>query len=148
MAIPTGHLVGHWKLLGDCQDHSGNGNHGINHGVDLDTSTFEGRGQHVEVPASSSIDPQRDDFSYCALIHTDQDVDDVHGDIASKFNPDVRRGFNVSLTSSSGGYSSIGTDRRLAFGIDDAKDGAWIDCGCIERSNSRGGGTRGRLGIG
>ena len=129
MAIPTGHLVGHWKLLGDCQDHSGNGNHGINHGVDLDTSTFEGRGQHVEVPASSSIDPQRDDFSYCALIHTDQDVDDVHGDIASKFNPDVRRGFNVSLTSSSGGYSSIGTDRRLAFGIDDAKDGAWIDCG-------------------
>ncbi len=53
----------------------------------------------------------------------------MHGDIASKFNPDIRRGFNFSVTSSSGGYNSIGTDRRLAFGIDDAKDGAWKDCG-------------------
>ena len=129
MAIPTDNLVGYWKLLGDSQDHSGSGNHGINHGVDLGTSTFEGRGQHIEVPTSSSINPGREDFSFCALLHTDQDVDDVHGDIVSKFNPDMRRGFNFSLMSSSGGYNSIGTDRRLAFGIDDAKDGAWKDCG-------------------
>ena len=129
MPIPTDHLLGDWKLLGDCQDHSGCDNHGINHGVELDTSTFEGRGQYVEVPTSSSLDPKRDDFSYCALIHTNHDVDDVHGDIASKFNPDIRRGFNFSVTSNSRGYNSIGTDRRLAFGIDDAKDGAWNDCG-------------------
>ena len=29
-------LVGHWKLQGDCRDYSGNGNDGVNHGVDLD----------------------------------------------------------------------------------------------------------------
>ncbi len=129
MTVPADQLVGHWKLLGDCQDHSGSGNHGINHGVDLDTGTFPGRGQHVEVPGKPSLDLKRNDFSYCAWIYTDQDVDDVHGDIASKFNPEIRRGFNFGVTSSSGGYNSIGTDRRLAFGIDDAKDGAWIDCG-------------------
>ena len=28
-------LVGHWKLQGDCIDYSGQGNNGINHGVDL-----------------------------------------------------------------------------------------------------------------
>jgi len=36
-------LVGYWPLRGDCEDHSGQGNHGINHGVDLATGSFEGR---------------------------------------------------------------------------------------------------------
>jgi hypothetical protein len=35
-------LVGHWKLQGDCRDYSGLGNHGVNHGVDLDGAVFDG----------------------------------------------------------------------------------------------------------
>jgi hypothetical protein len=32
-------LVGYWKLQGDSRDYSGNGHHGVNHGVDLKTLT-------------------------------------------------------------------------------------------------------------
>ena len=42
-AADTG-LIGYWKLRGDCRDSSGNGNDGINHGVDLTEGKFSGRG--------------------------------------------------------------------------------------------------------
>ncbi|MEA1952690.1 MAG: hypothetical protein U9N87_15015, partial [Planctomycetota bacterium] len=41
---PAAELVGHWRLVGgDCSDASGNGNHGVNHGVDLggDDAVFD-----------------------------------------------------------------------------------------------------------
>lgn len=44
-------LVGYWPLRGDCLDHSGNGHHGRNHGVHLETGDFDGRDSHIEVPA-------------------------------------------------------------------------------------------------
>src|SRR5436190_22754978 len=34
-------LIGYWKLKGDCRDHSGRGNHGVNHGVNLDSGAFD-----------------------------------------------------------------------------------------------------------
>ena len=43
-------LIGRWKLNGDCRDHSGQGNHAINHGVDLETGRFNGQGAYLEVP--------------------------------------------------------------------------------------------------
>ena len=43
-ASPDTGLVGYWKLNGDAKDHSGTGNHGRNHGVDLNTGAFDGRG--------------------------------------------------------------------------------------------------------
>ena len=36
LADPGSGLVGHWTLRGDCRDCSGQGNHGVNHGVKLD----------------------------------------------------------------------------------------------------------------
>ena len=129
MTSVSDNLAGHWKLAGDCLDHSGNGNNGVNIGVDLNSGTFDGRGHYIEVPDSPSLALDRGDFSFCAWIFTDGEVDDVPGDIASKFDSHRRRGFNIGLTSSAGAYNSIGSDRRLAFGIDDGKDGAWRDCG-------------------
>src|ERR1700675_4981390 len=42
-------LIGYWPLRGDCHDRSGHGHHGINHGVDLASGTFNGRDSWIEV---------------------------------------------------------------------------------------------------
>lgn len=122
-------LVCHLKLKGDCLDHSGNNNHGINRGVRLEDGSFDGRGAHVEIPATESLQPGRGDFTISAWVHTEPIVNDTLGDVASWFDPDMRRGVNLGLHSSSGGYQSTGDDRRVSFGIDDHSPGRWHDCG-------------------
>ncbi len=122
-------LVGYWKLQGDCRDHSGQGNHANNHGVDLDTATFDGRGAYLQVPDDDSLDLGTDDFSISAWVSTPEQVDDVLGDIVSKYDPAVRRGLTLNLKSSSGGYQSSGDDRHVYFGIDNGKLSDWQDCG-------------------
>jgi hypothetical protein len=123
-------LVGYWKLTGDAKDHSGTGNHGRNHGVDLATGTFDGRGSYIEVPDSPSLKFGSGDFSIAAWVYTEQDLDDVLGDVASKFDPALRKGFSLSLNASAAGYNSSGNDKQVSFGIDDgSKPGEWKDCG-------------------
>src|SRR5262245_60225622 len=73
-------LVGHWKLRGDCQDSSGHGNHGANHGVDLQDGAFDGAHAYIEVPTSDSLKLGIDDFAICAWIYTDEQLDDIVGD--------------------------------------------------------------------
>src|SRR5690349_19337955 len=48
-------LVGYWKLQGVCRDYSGHNNDGVNHGVDLRNSTFDGIKAFIEVPSSPSL---------------------------------------------------------------------------------------------
>src|SRR5215207_6113250 len=62
---PKQGLVGYWKLRGDCSDHSGLGNHGTNHGVDLVNGTFDGKSAYIEVPHSTSLNFGAEDFSLC-----------------------------------------------------------------------------------
>src|SRR6187401_2031389 len=47
-------LVGYWKLDGDCRDYSGHGNHGVNHGVNLDGGIFDGVRSYIEVPRQTN----------------------------------------------------------------------------------------------
>jgi hypothetical protein len=122
-------LVGHWKLAGDCRDHSGKGNHGINHGVRLEDGAFDGVGAYIEVPSSPSLQFGAGDFSICARVYTDEQVNDILGDVLEKYDPKARRGIVLSLKSSAGGYQSQGTDRHVFFGIDNAKTSDWLDCG-------------------
>src|SRR6476646_6899337 len=58
-------LVGLWKLQGDCRDYSGQGNHGVNHGVDLEHGAFDGVKSFIEVPASDSLKLGKGDFAIC-----------------------------------------------------------------------------------
>jgi hypothetical protein len=122
-------LVGHWKLKGDCRDYSGHENHGVNHGVELDNGIFDGASAYIGVPASDSLKFGTKDFSFCAHIHTDEQLDDIVGDVMEMYDPDTRRGITLSINSSAGGYQSQGTDRHIHFGIDNAKSGEWQDCG-------------------
>lgn len=122
-------LMGYWKLRGDCRDHSGQGHHGINHGVDLSTGAFNGRGAYIEIPAAENLRLGAGDFTVSAWVHTDKIVDDRLGDIFSWYDPALRRGVNLTMYSSAGGYQSTGDDRHVSFGIDNAKLGEWQDCG-------------------
>jgi hypothetical protein len=122
-------LVGHWKLQGDCRDYSGHENHGVNHGVELESGTFDGAGAYVEVPNSDSLRLGKDDFAICAWIYTDKELDDIVGDVVDMYDPALRRGITLSINSSAGGYQSQGTDRHVHFGIDNAHSTDWQDCG-------------------
>ena len=132
-------LVGHWRLQGDCRDYSRNGNHGANHGCDLaaegpsgkpgTAARFDGRGAYIQVPHSASLALGRGDFSIAAWLHTERELDDVIGDIASKYDPHTRRGFNLSVMHHAGMTSSTSNYRNVHFGIDDARLSPWQDCG-------------------
>lgn len=122
-------LVGLWKLQGDCRDSSGNGNHGINHGVNLERGEFDGAQAYIEVPASESLKFGTDDFAICAWIYTAQELDDIVGDVVDLYDPTRRRGITLTITSSAGGYQSQGTDRHVHFGIDNGHVSEWQDCG-------------------
>ena len=122
-------LLGYWPLRGDCQDHSGNGLHAVNHGVKLDDGTFDGRGAYLEIPPSRKLLLGAKDFSFSVWVHTDKDIDDVIGDVVSQYDAAARRGVNLTLKSTAGGYSSHGDDRHVYFGIDNAQEPTWEDCG-------------------
>ncbi len=133
-------LIGHWPLAGDCRDHSRNGNHGRNHGVDLTAkgpdgkangaASFDGRDDWVEVPSSPSLALGAKDFTIAAWVHTDKDLDDVLGDVVSKYDPAKRRGVNVNIKIHQGVTSTQANYRNVEFGIDNARiEPSWTDCG-------------------
>lgn len=133
-------LIAHWPLAGDCRDHSGHGNHGRNHGADLTTTGpdgkpnrsagFDGRNDYIEVEPSPSLRLGTRDFSITAWVHTDELLDDVLGDVISKYDPAARKGFVFNIMNYAGVTSSQPNYRNVAFGIDNAKlDQTWTDCG-------------------
>jgi hypothetical protein len=133
-AALTGHaeepgLIGHWQLQGDCRDSSGQENHAVNHGAALGTGEFDGRGAYLEVPSSESLKLGDGDFSFAAWICTDEQLDDIVGDVFDLYDPQTRRGVTLSIKPSSGGYQSQGTDRHVHFGIDADRITDWVDCG-------------------
>ena len=71
----TDGLVGYWPFDGDAKDYSGNGNHGVTHGVSLkadrdgrsNCAYSFGEGDYITVPANSQLNAISD-FTLCALI--------------------------------------------------------------------------------
>ncbi|MBA3482102.1 MAG: DUF4838 domain-containing protein [Pirellulales bacterium] len=101
----------------------------MNHGVDLATGAFDGLGAYIEAPNTESLKLGAGDFAISAWVHTEEQVDDVIGDVIDMYDPAARRGITLSINSTAGGFQSQGTDRHVYFGIDDAKTGEWQDCG-------------------
>ncbi len=133
-------LVGYWPLAGDCQDCSTMGNHGVNHGIALDAggrdgtagtaAMFDGRDAHIEVPDSESLHLGAGDFAVSVWVKTHDKLDDVIGSIISKYDPALRKGFNLSINNHAGMTSSQSNYRNVHFGTDDARiEPYWTDCG-------------------
>lgn len=128
-------LIGFWKLAGDCNDYSGAKNHGINRGVVFEkigdhlAAKFDGNESYIEVPNNDLLNPGTNDFSISVWIKCAQDVNGPPGDIVNKFDPASRNGINLNLSASEPGYSSVSDVRNVQFGIDNAVEGEWEDCG-------------------
>jgi gamma-glutamylcyclotransferase (GGCT)/AIG2-like uncharacterized protein YtfP len=126
-------LIVHLKLAGDCKDYSGQGNHGVNHGVSLaaaDGATFNGVDQFIEVPNSERLKLGKHDFSVSVWVHTEAELKDVLGDILSKYNPATRTGVTLSIMNYAGVTTTQSNYRNLSFGIDAGRaDREWTDCG-------------------
>src|SRR4029078_8761465 len=88
-------LVGHWTLRGECAESSGQGNHGVNHGVDLDHGAFDGEQAYIEVPASDSLKLGTGNFAFSAWVYTEKERDDIVGDVIDMYDPASRRGITL-----------------------------------------------------
>jgi hypothetical protein len=121
-------LIGYWKLAGDSHDYSGAGNHARLGTAGASTSSNVTR-RYFEVPSSPSLRIGAGDFSISAWVHTDPELSESFGDIVSKYDPDRRVGFNLSLASDGSGYNSSSNLRHLAVDTDSGGAGAWTDCG-------------------
>ena len=98
-------LVGHWKLQGDCRDYSGNGNDGVNHGVELNSGGFDGVHAYIEVPTSKSLKLGTGDFTICARVYTEKQLDDIVGDVIDIYDPAARRGITLSINRVPAGFN-------------------------------------------
>lgn len=123
------------------RDHSVGGHDAKNHGVDLNAAIpevargaaarFDGRGAHLEVADADALRLGAGDFTLALWVHTDEALDDVIGDLVSKYDPEKRSGFNLSITHRPGVTHSQANFRQIHFGIDDGREGQpqWIDHG-------------------
>ena len=127
-------LIGHWKLAGNAKDHSGAGNHGREHKVDLNVvggaAGFDGQSSYIEVPDSKSLRLGDGEFFIALCVHTEKNLDGVLGDLIGKYDPAGRTGFNFGIQNHAGVTSSQSNYRHLHFGIDaDRINPQWTDCG-------------------
>jgi len=135
-------LVGRWKLQGDFHDSTKNKNHGINHSVIFArtgagvAARFDGKTAYIEIPDCELLNPGTNDFSIAVWVNCDPSVMGTPGDIVNKYDPELRNGINLNLSASSPGYSSSSDVRNLQFGIDNAVEGEWIDCGRPWKNNT------------
>ena len=136
-------LVAHWKLDGDSQDTVGN-HHGnaravaFAEGVDGragGAAVFNGVDSTIEVPDTDALNFGTEPFSVSLWLKLKEDLDSPPGDLISKFDAPLRRGFNLSLLGNSSGYSSYGDRKGLHFGIDNGISGSWLDHGRPWKTN-------------
>lgn len=132
-------LIGHWKFSGDASDASGRGHHGRAVALDLTApgpggtprgaARFDGKSSYVEVPANPALNLGTRDFTLAAWVSTEASLDDVLGDLVSKYDPATRRGLNWCLKSGPGMTNSQANDRNVHFGIDAGTEPVWTDRG-------------------
>ncbi len=132
-------LVGYWRFSGDTEDSSGRGNHGRAIAVDLTAdgpggtprgaARFDGKTSIVEVPANDSLALGKGDFTFAVWAHTEESLDDVVGDLVSKYDPAARRGLNWCIKGGAGATNSQANDRNIQLGIDAGTEPAWSDLG-------------------
>ncbi len=82
-------LIAHWTLCSDARDASGS-HHAMNHGVRFkeNSAVFNGVGAWLEVPVSKQLELGNSDFSIAVWIRTDEQLDDVLGDVVACYDPD------------------------------------------------------------
>ena len=124
-------LVGHWSFAGDDADASLSRLRGVNHNVVLgnDAASFNGRDSFIEIADPSCLRACSREFSVAAWVHTEKDLPDAVGDIMSQYDPDARKGFNLSVKDNTAGPRSWPNHRHVHFGVDWGSEPVWSRCG-------------------
>lgn len=132
-------LVGHWPLLKDAKDISGNGRDAKVSDVTWGPSNakgsnepgaaFDGRGSFLEIGSLPASLLGQKDFSVASWVWSDGSTDDLPGDIVSQYDPATRKGFLLTLKTNTGVTFNQANYRQLQFGIDNDRMTAWHDCG-------------------
>jgi len=86
--------------------------------------------QPLTIPASQAPALGTGDFTLTMWLKADDMGDLPTGDLLSRYDPATRRGFHLTLKTSSGVTSSQANRRHLQFGIDNNHASPWTDCGC------------------
>lgn len=81
------------------------------------------------IPAQDAPPLGQGDFSFAAWVQVTDHFDRPTGDLLSRYDARSRRGYQLTLKSSSGVTSNQPNDRHLQFGIDDNHATEWRDCG-------------------
>ena len=130
-----GGLIGHWPLIENGKDVSGNERHAETKGNLRFRSTenetgavFNGRNSWLEIPAERSPQLGKESFSFSVWIYNNDQLDDVPGDIVSQYDLKQRKGFELNLKSNAV-TTSHANDRHLTFWIDDNETSKWTDVG-------------------
>ena len=136
-------LIAHWKMDGDCQDAVGV-HHGEDHGVKFvegrdgrpqGAAQFNGEDSFIEVSDDEDLHFETREFSIALWVNLAEDLTSVIGDLLTKYDPDRRKGFNFGIKGSSPAYCSMSDAKNLHFGIDNAINGSWLDCGRPSKTN-------------
>jgi len=130
-------LLAHWPLGDDLHDHGPQRLVTEAMDVTLDAcdgrrgARFNGRGSLLRVADHPALRWGNRDFTIATWLYTDAIEGDVVGDIASKFEPASRTGWQLSVVTNGGMPSTSQSNRRhLQFGIDEDRcDSSWQDCG-------------------
>jgi hypothetical protein len=129
-------LVGHWPLAGDVLDRSPHKRHAQARGMidwptpgpaDRRAAAFNGHDTVLEMADAPKLGTS--DFTLATWIYTDNNIDDLPGDIASQYDAKKRRGFHLTLKTNAGVTTTQANYRHLQFGIDNDRSPAWIDLG-------------------
>jgi hypothetical protein len=83
----------------------------------------------VEIPAREAPVLGTNDFTLALWVQSDEDGDQLSGDLVSRYDPTERRGFHLTLKSNPGVTSNQANWRHLQFGIDADRGWEWEDCG-------------------
>ncbi len=127
-------LVAHWPLRTDLKDA---GPHSLmttaRGGGPLplkDKGTkFDGVDDWLEVAPAEALKFGAKDFTVSLWVNIDGQIDDLPGDLLSQFDPEQRRGWNLSVKSHAVTASQANT-RTLHFGIDAGQlETKWTDHG-------------------
>ncbi len=133
-------LIGHWKFDSDLEDSSESGLKAIGHGIDLGekdhrgrengAARFDGVDDYLEVKLEGETNLGRDEFTIAGWFETESVLDDVPGDLVSKFDLSTGSGFHLGIQHSPGVCTSQSNTRNLFFGIDTGEENpSWIDRG-------------------
>ncbi|MAT15339.1 MAG: hypothetical protein CMJ46_08730 [Planctomyces sp.] len=94
------------------------------------SASFDGRDSEIVVDKSPLAEIGTGDFTLSLWVNASEETDDVIGDLLSQYDPEARRGFNLSIKTNSGVTSSQANYRQLQFGIDNAQlETEWADHG-------------------